>query len=283
MANIVKKPLGIIEDGIVKVLYADTSADRVIYNEETGETVKDILDGYDEKLEKLKEEMGGMAYEGLTIKNFTCDQSYIEYGNVLTSLIFNFEFNRAPAILQLQVGNNVYTLEPNQTSHIASGLELKSSTQCVLLAYDNKDNLVSKTIDITLQRSYFYGVASNFTALSELTKTLRSSKSMDLNVTAGDNDYIYFCCPINNINDITTFSVGGFDGGFELLGLTYLNTEFSSNIFLEEAYDSAVLPLLAEHIINTDVFAGGKYATKQTYVIYKSEHSGLGNTKIKIS
>lgn len=46
---------------------------------------------------------------------------------------------------------------------------------------------------------------------------ISASKEMSLTVST-DDKHIYFCYPINSINDRIVFNVGGFEGGSTLLG-----------------------------------------------------------------
>ena len=105
---------------------------------------------------------------------------------------------------------------------------------------------------------------------------------MDITVNAGAEQYIYFVCPINNINDRVTFSVDGFIGGFELIGLTQVDTICDESGFQVNS-NGKLLPNIVSNIINSDTSSTDTFTTKQTYALYRSENIGLGYTTIKIS
>lgn len=261
--------------GEEKYVYPITSADCVLYDEETHQTVKD-------KLDELVEEMEGMTYEPMAIKSFIASPSYVEKGNIIKSITFTFEFNRLPKSITLKVGGNTYEITNTLESYTVNGLNIKSTTQCTITVYDNKNGYATKTISMAERRRYFYGVASSFSKLTDLGNIISALKEMSLTVNADGNKHIYFCCPINSINDRTVFNVGGFEGGFTLLGLTNLNTIYNGSS-LAVSNDGVIKTLSSGNITNTDSASGSNYNTTQTYAIYESDNAGLGNITFKVS
>ena len=276
--SILAKPT---DEGLTYI-FPKTSADCVYYDEENEITIKDKLEECNEAVNKLREEMGGMTYESLSIKSFTCNPSYVEYGDIIKSIEFDFEFNRVPKLITIKIGKEVYEIENTKTNITLDNLDIKSSTQCTLTVYDKNDTYNSKTVNINLNRRYYYGVSKVINTLHGLTSIVKNTKTMNINVNAGNEEYIYFACPINNITDETTFNVGGFVGGFELIGLVYIDTVCNDSGF---GINSTIGLVSADesNIINTSSTNDGEYITKQTYALYRSENIGLGNTIINIS
>lgn len=98
----------------------------------------------------------------------------------------------------------------------------------------------------------YYGAAAAPSAIDSgfirgLAKTLRSSKLSSFTVTAGAGQYIYYCVPKRF--GTCSFTVGGFDGGFDLAA--------------------------------TVSFTNGSGYTEDYYV-YRSTNAGLGNTTVGV-
>lgn len=282
MPVIEKSVLAKPTDAGLSYIFPKTSADCVYTDDTCEETIKDKLDSYDEKINKLREEMGGMTYESLAIKSFTCKPSYLEYGNIIKSIEFDFEFNRLPSSIEIKIDKDIHTVENAKTNIIISDLNINSAVQCTLTAYDSKGAYNTKTVNIGLNRKYYYGTAKEFTLLFGLREIIKSSRSMDITVNAGAEEYIYFACPINDINDRATFSVSGFIGGFTLVGLTHVDTICDGSGF-QVNNTGKLLPVISSNLLNSNNIDGNKFTTKQTYALYKSDNVGLGNTTVKIS
>lgn len=276
MSQVIKATLvkpGSSNNEYEQAVHPVTDADLVYYDENT--TVK-------EKIEQLAEEMEGMTYEKISINTFTATPSYVEKGNIITSIKFNFEFNRVPKTIQLKVGNNTYEISNTAESYTVSGLSIKTTTACVLTVYDNKNGYATKTINVAERRRYFYGVAESFTKLTDLTANILTSKDGSYTVNAGTGKHIYYCCPINSVNDNTVFNVGGFEGGFTLKGLTDLTTTYDNGTF-NVSNNGTVKAVSGSNIKNTDSTSGSTYSTTQSYAIYESDNTGLGNITFKVS
>jgi len=251
-------------------------------NENGDDIVEEKLNAVENEIKKLKEEMENMTFEALSIKSFKANPSYVELGNKIKSITFNFEFNRLPKSIQIKIASNSYEVNNSSSSITISDLDIKSNTVCSLIAYDNKNNCVTSEININVNRRYFYGAAAKFNTLLDLTSVIKNSKNMELSVNAGDGEYVYFCCPINKVNDKVTFNVGGFEGGFVLAGLTYMDTTYNNSGFTINNTGN-LLPLTEENIKFSNATNKEEYTTTQTYAVYKSENVGLGNISFKVS
>jgi hypothetical protein len=109
------------------------------------------------------------------------------------------------------------------------------------------------TDTIVFRQNNYWGVSSNGaldgTGLIGLgSSALSTSRSRSFSVTAGSGEYIYYAYPTSY--GLATFTVGGFAGGFSLLG-TYSHT--NANSFVEN------------------------------YYIYRSDNTNLGSTTVVVS
>ena len=283
--SIIAKPVQ--DDGAIRYLYPITSADCVYYDDSNTITIKDKLSelnnnisGFDDKINKLIEDMENMTYEALSIKSFTAVPSYIEKGDIIKSINFEFEFNRVPRVIQIKIGSETYDVNNMAQDYTADSLDIKSSTKCTITVYDNKSGYASKDININLRRRYFYGTATKFTNLLSFKNVVSETKNLELEVNAHNGTYIYFCCPIESINDKTTFNVGGFEGGFSLVGLTELKTTYNTSFNVSN--DGIIKSLSDSNIINSESISSSNYTTTQTYAIYQSENTGLGDTTFRV-
>ena len=121
---------------------------------------------------------------------------------------------------------------------------------------------VSKTKDVTLtyQNERMYGVSTNaaintdgeidtFRALAGTAKGLWNARQITFSVTAGVGEYIYYI--IRNAWGTPTFTVGGFEGGFQLVG--------------------------------DDVAYTNPRSFSDTYDVWRSDNSGLGATTVVVT
>ena len=247
MATPIKKQLAIKDEltGEIQEVYPETSADCVYIDDKT--TILDKMNELNEKIDKMKDDMAGMSFESLSISSFSINPTYVEKGDIINSITFNYSFNKTPKQVKIQIGSDIYDVNNNSTT--ITDLSIKSTISCELIAYDTNNSIVSKTISLPLYRRYFYGAADNFTELTDLNQVVRNSKSMELSIDAGNDKYIYFCCPLENINDTTNFNVGGFDGGFEFVGITNLQTICEGSSFYI-SNDGSIDDLREDNIIN---------------------------------
>jgi hypothetical protein len=255
-------------------VYPVTTADLVYYDLDNKVTVQD-------KINELFEEMDGMTYEAIDATTYTVSPSYVEHGDVVSTLKFAFTFNRVPSEIKIKISSTIYNITPTLESATIK-YTIKEATACVLTAFDNKNRYCTKTINIALRRRYFYGAATSFSKLTDLSYSVLASKSTSLTVNATSGKHIYYCCPISSINDVTTFNVGGFEGGFTLKGITKLTTTFSNNTF-SLSNDGIISNLSSANFKNTSATSGDTYVTTQTYAVYESDNTGLGNTTFKVS
>lgn len=110
----------------------------------------------------------------------------------------------------------------------------------------------SRTISINYCNRIYYGVSSSTTynsaLFNQMTSLLSNSITRTIDVTAGDNEYVYYMFP-SRLSSSPIFSVGGFVGGFSKVA-----TYSFSNV----------------------------YGYTENYDIYRSANIGLGTVKVEI-
>lgn len=276
MPTIEKSTLAKPSDGKgPRYVFPKTTADLVYVDDEMDETVAD-------RLNAIAEEMENMTYEPIAISSFIANPSYVENGGIITSIKFDFSFNRMPSSISLKIADKTYTVDKSAETYTVSGLSIKGTVNVELTIYD-KRGYATKTLAIQKRYRYFYGAAASFGKLTDLKYNLAASRAMTIGVQANAGQNIFFCMPINNVNDVPTFEVGGFQGGFTLLGYTYLKSTSNNASVPSVSNDGSIVSATAGNIKNNESANGSVINATQTYAVYKSDNTGLGSTQIKIS
>lgn len=198
---------------------------------------------------KLWEEMDGMTFIPLSISSFDCEPKLAEKGNTVNDVHFTWTIGGNPVKLTINENDMVIgSFEGDLTN-----LNLKADTDFTLYAEDKKGNPVSKTIQLLFTNKVFHGVAEDKTEfdgsfLDSLTGVLQTSRDGNINVTANENQYIYYASPSEYGDCI--FTSGGFTGGFKKVAtISYTN----------------------------------QFGVAADYDIWKSDYANLGATNIVIS
>ena len=270
MANIEKAAM-VRENG--NYIHPETSADVVIYGYENGVpvTVK-------QKLDEIMNEMGDMTFVPIAINEFTVTPKEVEAGGAIKSITINAKFNKTPTSIIINIGNNNYSdidVLPGSTefSYTISNILITKETNCRLAIRDNKGSADS-SIKINKKNRYFYDTSNSFPGLTNLGHNyLATSKNKTIDITINNNDdHVYYCCPISNINDTVKFMHNNFNvtNLFTCKGITYLETKYDINTgIIEYTSDGQIIEnFTSQDIINNDM--NGTYETKITYAIYES-------------
>lgn len=192
-------------------------ADNSTYSNPASDTIVDFRTALDYIL-----------YYDLSI-NLTCNRSTVlENGAKLTSITFEWTYNKP--IVSQSFNNEGLPLDQrryiyNQT--ITSNKEFK------LFATDERKTF-TKTISFQFRNGRYWGTSSNLSLENEdilgLQKELSTGRGKTFTVNANEGEYIYYCYPMSW--GAATFSVGGFTGGFELVG----NINFRNSLGHAEMY-----------------------------------------------
>ena len=196
----------------------------------------------------LEGKVADLLYKAMAIESFTNNVNTAEMGSTVTSVMLAWVYNKLPTAVTLDGA----VMEPGVTGKAFTGLSIKSNKTWTLKATDERGAEAVKTTGISFLNGVYYGAAAAPSAIDSdfilsLTKTLRSSKLSSFTVTAGAGQYIYYCVPTRF--GTCSFTVGGFDGGFDLAA--------------------------------TVSFTNGSGYTEDYYV-YRSTHAGLGKTTVGV-
>lgn len=200
------------------------------------------------ELSELEEKIADLMYVPIVINSFTNNKNTAEIGSTITGLIFNWEINKTPEKLEFEATE----VDCESTSLTVDGLELKANKSWTLKATDERGAVSTKATSVSFLNGAYYGASKPGTYNSEfilkLNKVLTTSKVRSITVNAGEGEYIYYCIPARF--GTCNFNVGGFDGGFGLVA-----TIDFTNI---SGYT-------------------------ESYLVYKSDQTNLGDTTVKIS
>lgn len=187
-----------------------------------------------------------LLYFDLSI-SFSCNQSTnLEMGAVVNSVNFNWSYNKDNITYQSFNG----TVLDNTVRAYLYDVPFSSNKTFTLIAKDDRKQQ-NRTISFKFSLGRYWGVSSSSSASGEeiasFTKELSSTPTKTFTVSASDGQYIYYCYPTSWGE--STFFVGGFEGGFTLIG-------------------------------NAQVMNTQGYITE--YRVYRSTNHSLGSTTVEV-
>lgn len=204
------------------------------------------LNEIEDKLKAHQEALDELLYTPLTINLTSNKSTTLEIGTTVDSVIFNWSYNKD--IISQKFNNEV--LETNLRSYVYN-LSFNQNKTFKLEANDGKGDF-NKSISFNFLNGRYFGVSNsdiyNSDFIKTLSKELSSSKSKTFTVNCEEGQYIYYCVPTRFGN--CSFKVGGFEGGFNKIS----TIQFTNSSGYVESYD-----------------------------IYKSSNSNLGNTTVVVS
>lgn len=203
----------------------------------------------EEALDDLNQKMEDLMYEPMQITSFTNNVGTVEMGSTVDTVVLNWNTNKTPKTLTLD-GQGIDAILKTKTIESA---EIKANKTYTLKAVDERDAEASKTTAITFLNGVYWGVAESKGSFDSafilgLTKGLQGSKAKTFTVNAGAAQHIYYAIPARY--GTPAFKVGGFDGGFAKAA----TIDFTNASGYTESYD-----------------------------IWKSDNSGLGNTTVVVA
>ena len=240
--------------GTIEYIYPKTTASIVEYTAE--QTVE-------EKLQELtladstastnlstnyynKTEIDDLLYTVITI-SASISPTIAEQGSSI-NVVVSWTCDRKPNFLTID--GVAQTVSASSGSTTYSGV-IASKTYTVT-ATDQKANTASATVSITFTNKIYYGSKASGTInsafLLSLESSLQTTKAKTFTTNVANGHYAWYACPATY--GTPSFSVGGFNGGFQL----------------ESTFDFTN--------------ASG-YTT--SYKVYRSQNPSLGNTTIVVS
>ena len=201
-----------------------------------------------ETITNYKTALDYLLYYDLTISLYCNQSTNLEIGESLDSITFTWNYNKDGISFQSFDGENIRDLSIREYTYNTPLSENKTFT---LMASDERKTF-SKSISFNFKYGRYWGVNASETLsgtdISSLNKELSNGRGKTFTVFCGEGLYIYYCYPMSW--GVATFSVGGFVGGFELVG--------------------------------TVAFTNSKGDTSYYYV-YRSTNHSLGDTTVTVS
>ena len=174
-----------------------------------------------------------LLYKAIQITSFSASPFEIEVAISGTAQIsLGWALSSQPSSQKLD-GSTIGVNLRNTTKSVSiSSLGAKSFTLSVT---DSKENSDSETAYVYVLNRIYYGASakqSSYTSawVRTLTGTLSDAKGRNFNVNAGSGQYIYYAVPERL--GTCSFKIGGFAGGFELVG----RYQFENNKGFKESY-----------------------------------------------
>ena len=166
------------------------------------------------RISALEEDIADITYEQIVIESFTNNQSVVEMGSTISSVVLSWTLNKNPKTQNIDgvtIGNTI-------RSKTLTNLKITSTTQFVLTVTDERNTTKTATTEVSCMNGVYYGTGINQTSYSDSfiigleEKSLQTSLKKTFTINAGVNRYIYYCIPTRY--GTPTFKVGGFSGGF---------------------------------------------------------------------
>ena len=212
----------------------------------TGDLITaDKLNRIEAAIYEHTKQLDELLYKAISITNFSLSKTTAELGEVIKNLKATWTYNKAPISQKF----NGITLDASIRSYDILD-EITTNKSFSLSATDGKTT-VNRTASINFYNGRYYGVSNSETYDSafilSLNKTLTNSRACNFTVNCGPGQYIFFAIPTRF--GTPTFTVGGFTGGF----IKAQTLDFENKFGYVESYD-----------------------------IWKSENSNLGNITVVV-
>lgn len=181
----------------------------------TEEDFAKMLAFCDTRLDELEKKMKDALYESIVITEFSSNVNIVEIGSIIDTVTLSWALNKAPETLTL----NGVEMDVGAEGVSLSGIGLSSGKTWTLAATDERGASASRSTSISFLNGVYYGVLAEGAVIDSasvltLTRKLQSGKAVTFTVTAGAAQRIAFALPSRY--GAPVFSVGGFEGGFEL-------------------------------------------------------------------
>lgn len=196
------------------------------------------------------EALNSMLYVEMKINSFTNNVNTKEMGASVSNVVLNWTTNKVPTKLLLD-GEEI---DPTLTGKTLTNLNITTNKTWSLVAIDEKGKSAMVATSVTFYNGVYYGVGNvgvsgvNSSFILGLSKpTLTGSHISKFTATPSDGQYIYYAFPSRF--KVPTFTVGGFEGGLELL--------------------------TAVDFTNASGYT-------ESYKVYRSTNAGLGSTTVNV-
>ena len=227
-------------------LYAEIDARYNMTVWETGDLITAAkLNNIERALLEHAQKLDELLYKAITITSFNISKTLAEIGELVSNLKLTWSYSKEPTVQKLD-GN---ILDNSIRDHIITS-NITSNKTFKLEVSDGKTT-VSRNAAINFYNGRYHGVSNSENYDSDfilsLNKTLTNSRACSFTVDCGQGQYIFFAIPTRF--GTPTFAVGGFTGGF----IKAQTLDFENKFGYVESYD-----------------------------IWKSENSNLGNITVVV-
>jgi hypothetical protein len=169
-------------------------------------SINSTLSGINQTLISIDSRLDALEYLPITVSTFTNNINNVELGSTVSSITFNYSFNKLPTAISINNGIGVVT-----GTTATKTVSLSATTTYTITANDGQNNANATTTVNFLNKAYWGTSAStgltnsNIIALSNNTLTSTRNRTITLN---GNGQYIYYCYPAS-LGD-ASFTINGF-------------------------------------------------------------------------
>ena len=182
-----------------------------------------VEEGISEKVATLEQQVAELLYNAPEIKSFTSDKSSAqEKGSTVDTVNLSWTFNKAMVKVELDSTNITAEAAGTSGSKQLTEQNITQNKTYTLKVTDERGATAQKSTTISFVAGNYYGKSSitdtesiNNAFILGLTKRLSTNIKTKFTVTADAGEYIYYAFPATNADP--TFSVGNFEGGFNLV------------------------------------------------------------------
>lgn len=223
------------------------------------DTLTSVSNNMNNKYDSLELRVAELEYNPIDIVTFKFNNNSSYTGEVGGTLSggfnLNWSFNTTNYLNSLVLtsskailnGSSSVTLSLSNTDYsVSTDLNLGTtigSTSITLKAIDNRNATDSATVYIYCYNKIYWGASTipnvyNSSFILGLSSTLANSVAKTVNITTGNNQYMYYCVPTRLGK--CAFKVGGFDGGFEEpQTISFTNTNgYTENYYIYRSTNS---------------------------------------------
>jgi len=190
-------------------IYSGSIRQVVIVKDETNSNATSFytFDGSNliQSPQSILDRLASLEYIPLSISTFTNNVNNVEKGSTVTSITFNYSYNKTPT--SSSIDNSIGNVSG---SSVTKTVSLTTNTTYTLTASDGQTTKTATTSVAFLNKVY-YGTSANTTlnnsqVLALASNVLTSTKNRTISIDGGGN-YIYYCYP-SSMGD-ATFNING--------------------------------------------------------------------------
>lgn len=201
----------------------------------------------DENIKTLRDALDKLLYSPLAISSFSLSKTVAERGEVVEGLKLTWDYNKT-TILEQQLNGTV--IDKNIRQYVEP-VAVTNNTTFRLIGSDGRGS-AERSATINFYNGRYHGTSNstnyNNDFVKGLVRTLSDSRVQTFNVNCLAGQHIFYCIPVRL--GVPVFTVNGFQGGFSKVE----TLSFTNASGFTESYD-----------------------------IWKTTNSGLGNTTVSVS